>query len=76
MIRNPASRFSFIRRDAETVLLFVDGECFACSGGLADFAAQLCAQDRLEIGPGSVKSELFGEVIVRLLNQGSLGFDL
>src|SRR3546814_9111265 len=30
LCRNPASRFSFIRQRANSVLLFVDGECFEC----------------------------------------------
>src|SRR3546814_3793193 len=30
LLRNPASRFSFIRRNENSVLLFVDGQCFEC----------------------------------------------
>ena len=46
LCRNPASRFSFIRRGADGVLLFVDGQCFECSGETAAFAEILCAQVR------------------------------
>src|SRR3546814_132966 len=51
LCRNPASRFSFIRQRANSVLLFVDGECFECVNETSAFAEQLCAQDRVRIDP-------------------------
>ncbi|MGH8598062.1 MAG: JmjC domain-containing protein, partial [Gammaproteobacteria bacterium] len=49
--RNPASRFSFIRQHEDSVLLFVDGQCFECANETVAFAEQLCAQDRITIDP-------------------------
>src|SRR3546814_17393020 len=52
LCRNPASRFSFIRQRAHSVLLFVDGECFECANETSAFPAQPCSQDR-KIGRAS-----------------------
>lgn len=68
LIRNPASRFSFIRQN-EGVLLFVDGECFECVGETAAFAERLCAEDRPSAASGDVT------IVAQLVNQGSLAFD-
>ena len=74
LVRNPASRFSFIRDTPSSLLLFVDGECFACSGEEAVFAERICAKSRLAVGPDASPSTL--ELIAGLFNQGSLAFDL
>lgn len=71
LIRNPASRFSFVRQD-KGVLLFVDGECFECEGEVADFAESLCASDSITLHPDLTDAQ---EVITGLLNQGSLAVD-
>ncbi|WP_336970130.1 cupin domain-containing protein [Sphingobium aromaticiconvertens] len=73
LFRNSASRFSFIRQSEVTLLLFVDGQCFACSEDMMAFAEQLCAQEHIIIDPevpGSVTA-----LIVTLINQGSVAFD-
>ncbi len=75
LIRNPASRFSFIRGEAGAVLLFVDGERFECDGHSAMFAEQLCAQDRIEVGAELLKSDDAMALIVALFNQGSMALD-
>lgn len=74
LVRNPASRFSFIRDTPSSLLLFVDGECFACSGEEAVFAERICAKTRLAVGTDASPSTL--ELIAGLFNQGSLAFDL
>ena len=66
LVRNPASRFSFIRQ-GEAVLLFVDGTCFECGFDTRGFAEQLCAQDRVEIGPDADLT-----LVARLIDQGSV----
>lgn len=71
LFRNPASRFSFIRRDGRLLLLFVDGQCFECGSDTAAFAETLCAQDRIEIGPDHPALTL----IAQLFNQGSVTFE-
>ncbi len=72
LIRNPASRFSFVRGEAGAVTLFVDGERFACEGELAVFAEALCAKTRIAHVPHS--DAVIG-LVVPLLNQGSVAFE-
>ena len=71
--RNPAGRFSFIRQQGTSVLLFVDGRCFACSDETASFAEQLCAHDRLVVDP-ELMDEPTNGLILELCNQGSAAF--
>lgn len=73
--RNPASRFAFIRDGAERVLLFVDGECHACTGELARFAEALCAHDSLVVHPALLGSAEVTALIGELVSEGSLAFD-
>lgn len=73
--RNPASRFSFIRQDADSVLLFVDGECLECTQGTVALAEQLCAQDRIKIDPDLIKLDSAMALIAALFNQGNLIFE-
>jgi len=72
--RNPASRFSFVRQSANSLLLFVDGECFECAGETGTFAQQLCGQDGIEIDAELRGSDAAVALIVKLYNQGSLAF--
>ncbi|MHA6333079.1 JmjC domain-containing protein [Qipengyuania sp. CAU 1752] len=74
LIRNPASRFSFVRETPSTILLFVDGESFACTDEETVFAERLCAEARLTVSSGSSVSTL--NLIAELINQGSVAFDL
>lgn len=73
LLRNPAFRFSFIPRDDTSLLLFVNGESFACAGEAAGLARQLCAAARLTVDPDAPQSVL--DLIVRLFNEGSVAFD-
>lgn len=75
LVRNPASRFSFVRQGEGTVLLFVDGDCFECVGELAAFAELICAEDRVEVDAGSPNSNFAINLLASLLNQGSMAFD-
>jgi 50S ribosomal protein L16 3-hydroxylase len=74
LLRNPASRFSFIRQSADLLLLFVDGECFECIQEAAALAKQLCAQDRVRIDPDLTRSASAMELIAKLFNQGNVAF--
>ncbi len=76
LIRNPASRFSFIRGEAGAVALFVDGEWFECAGEMAGFAEMLCAGERCSGGADLLKSDAAMEMIVSLFNQGSVAFEV
>ncbi len=71
--RNPASRFSFIRENTGTVVLFVDGESYDCAGEIATMAEILCAQTRITLSPKMMKFDAAIELITKLFNQGSLG---
>jgi len=73
--RNPASRFAFLRHDAQAVSLFVDGEIYACAGETAALAERLCAQDRGAIDPDLASSDEALDLIETLVNRGSLSFE-
>ena len=73
--RNPASRFSFIRQSADTLLLFVDGACFECADETATFAQQLCGHDGSKIDAELSGSDSAMALIVKLCNQGSVALD-
>ena len=75
LVRNPASRCSFVRQEGGRVLLFVDGRSFECSGETAAFAERLCAQVQLQVERGLLKSEPALELIAALLDHGSVAFD-
>ncbi|MET0362241.1 MAG: cupin domain-containing protein [Sphingobium sp.] len=72
LVRNPASRFAFIRGDAGAVHLFVDGQSFDCTDILAPLAEQICVCDR--IGPVAVSTEKLA-LLTALIDQGSLALD-
>jgi len=71
LCRNPASRFAFIRQPDGAMLLFVDGECFECTGKDAAFAELLCAAPEAVFPPHTASEGL----IAALINQGSLAFE-
>lgn len=73
--RNPVSRFSFIRQNAGSVLLFVDGKSFPCSGDTAALVEQLCAQDRITIDPALGDVQPAMALLAALVNQGSVSFE-
>ncbi len=73
LIRNPASRFSFVRQDNDGILLFVDGECFTCAQDEALFAIDLCAHDQLSANSAWLLSDAVIALILQLLNEGSIG---
>jgi 50S ribosomal protein L16 3-hydroxylase len=73
--RNPASRFSFIRQEGSAILLFVDGECFECTGETTTLAETLCAHDCVMVDPALTASDATMTLLVQLFNQGSIAFD-
>ena len=75
LIRNPASRFAFVRQDAGPLLLFVDGECFECAGETAQLAEALCAGDCFEIDAALAESDEAMALITALYDQGSIAFE-
>lgn len=75
LVRNPASRFSFIRRADRPTLLFVDGQCFDCAGDVAALAEQLCAGSPGTLAPSVARSDAAVALLAALIDQGSLAFD-
>lgn len=73
LIRNPASRFSFMRETASSVLLFADGHCYDCSGDAALFAERICAEPELVAAPDCSAETV--ALITALINEGSIAFD-
>lgn len=73
--RNPASRFSFIRQQEGTVLLFVDGHCFDSMGEAALLAERLCAERTMVADPRLAESAPVIALIETLIDQGSLAFE-
>jgi 50S ribosomal protein L16 3-hydroxylase len=75
LVRNPASRFSFIRHDGGLVSLFVDGARYLCEGDSAGFAERLCGESELILDPALIAAPGATELILDLANRGSVGFD-
>ncbi len=75
LIRNPASRFAFVRRGEGALMLFVDGRSHDCSGPVAVFAEGLCAADSIVVGPDLLDSAEGASLLMRLLGEGSVAFD-
>lgn len=73
--RNPASRFSFIRRHSDKLLLFVDGQSIECTGDTIPFAETLCAQVLLTIDEQQTNSDSVMVLTLDLYNRGSLAFE-
>ncbi len=74
IVRNPASRFAFVREAEKRVMLFVDGAAYACSGDAAEFAQAFCAAPQLVLTPDRAPDTL--ALIAALYNAGSLAFDV
>ncbi len=73
LLRNPASRFAFVRSAADTVQLFVDGECYDCAGELAGMAELLCAGEPVTVGADQPDAAI--TLLAALYNRGSVGFE-
>lgn len=75
LLRNPASRFSFICNEPGVLTLFVDGHSQACTGPAEQFARQLCASDRLTTDRDLLNSKEGLTLVADLLSQGSVAFE-
>lgn len=76
LLRNPASRFSFIRGRSGELSLFVDGQRFECSNEVAAFAEGICATNQVMVSSELIAIEPLMELIIDLIDQGSVAFDL
>jgi 50S ribosomal protein L16 3-hydroxylase len=75
LTRNPASRFAYVEKSEGKLLLFADGASFVCSDGLCDFARALCSQTSVAIKSKNWGGKSLSDLILNLLNQGSVSFD-
>jgi 50S ribosomal protein L16 3-hydroxylase len=75
LLRNPASRFAFVRQEDAAVLLFADGQCFDCAGDAAVLAENLCAQAEMAPPLQWAQSMPVVRLIAALINQGSVTFE-
>jgi 50S ribosomal protein L16 3-hydroxylase len=75
LLRNPASRFSYIQESESKLLLFVDGECFPCTDKVIGVAELLCAHEQFVIDPEWCTSDDVVGLLADLYNRGSLAFD-
>jgi 50S ribosomal protein L16 3-hydroxylase len=72
LVRNAASRLSFIREGDQTIMLFVDGAAYVCVDEAALFAQRCCASTTIAVTPDDLQSPVTVELTVRLINQGVL----
>lgn len=76
LLRNPASRFAFVRESAGSLALFVNGKCFKCADEAAEFAELVCAQERVMLSEEIISSQPAIALVTDLLNRGSIAFEL
>lgn len=74
ILRNPASRFAFIR-DGAALTLFVDGTAFPCDAALAPLAERLCAQSTLTVDGALLRLPGALQLLLDLYHRGSLVFE-
>jgi len=74
IVRNQASRFAFVRHEAGSVTLFVDGVAYECDGAAAAFAERLCAASATGIDPALAASEPVTTLIRDFVNRGCVAF--
>jgi 50S ribosomal protein L16 3-hydroxylase len=72
LLRNPASRFSFVNLDAGSLTLFVDGRSYSCTGVAAELAKRVCASSEFVIDPNLLNSDTAVRVLMQMLADGSV----
>jgi 50S ribosomal protein L16 3-hydroxylase len=75
LVRNPASRFSFIRDEGNALTLFVDGVAHDCTGAGSAFAERICAAERVEVEASLLGMDDVAAMIRDLVNAGSVAFE-
>lgn len=73
--RDPASRFAFLRQADGAVLLFADGQSFACTDRAVTLAERLCVNREIRVSSAECKSDAVIALLAQLIDQGSLAFD-
>ncbi|MFN3621169.1 JmjC domain-containing protein [Sphingorhabdus sp.] len=75
LLRNPASRMVFIANGTDALTLFADGECFDCTGDLAELARNICAHDRIVLDSGLATTSAAIDLVTQLCNMGCVAFE-
>ncbi|WP_336987226.1 cupin domain-containing protein [Altererythrobacter aquiaggeris] len=75
ILRNPASRFAYIRGGQGGVTLFVDGTGYECSDQTAPFAERLCAGLTCQPNSDEAQSPAVRKLAALLHNGGSIAFE-
>ncbi|WP_423142906.1 JmjC domain-containing protein [Parablastomonas sp. CN1-191] len=76
LLRNPASRFAFVREGAGRVALFVDGQAYDCDGAAAGVAEAICAASTIEPDPAVADNAEVMALLAELIAEGALALDL
>ena len=75
LLRNPASRFSFVHLHSESLTLFVDGRSYSCAGFAAELAKRVCTSSELVIDQDLLNSDTGLRMLMQLLADGSVAFE-
>ncbi len=75
ILRNPASRFAFIRAANDAVVLSVDGDCFDVDAECSAFAEALCAAPRIEDAAGFADEPGIVSLMEELHARGSIAVE-
>ena len=75
LLRNPASRFSFVHLHSGSLTLFVDGRSYSCAGFAAELAKRVCSSSELVIDRDLLNSDTGLRMLMQLLADGSVAFE-
>ena len=75
LLRNPASRFSFVHLHSGSLTLFVDGRSYSCAGCAAELARRVCVSSELVIDQDLLNSDTGLRMLMQLLADGSVAFE-
>ena len=75
LLRNPASRFSFVNLHSGLLILFVDGRSYSCADFSAGLAKRICASSEIVIDQDLLNSDTGLRILMQLLADGSVAFE-
>ena len=75
LLRNPASRFSFVHLHSGSLTLFVDGRSYSCADIAAGLAKRVCASSEVVIDQDLLNSDTGLRILMELLADGSVAFE-
>ncbi len=75
LLRNPASRCSFVQLESGSLTLFINGRSFSCAGAEAELARQICASSEIVVDQDLLNSDTGLRLLIQLLADGSVAFE-